>query len=742
MSVVALAVPAQAQISKLDLTMTRPPAGRNSTAFDTVNKVYLVVEAGSPLTGRFLNESGTPVTSAFAITSGTEASFTGWASITFGGTSSDPAFLVTYVAAEGSGAHTKYARLVRYAGGSPSISARSGIVAVGPEWFAAEKAQATWFGDKFIVGTRAPGGFIAEAVVHQVDLNGNVVAGQSLGDGQDYYGSPAIACASNGVCLATGYAGGIPLGDPNSNASFARLFSAQTLQPLSNIVYLDGLGGRLEEQGVVYNSKIGRFLTGWWKAGTVQTRLMSTDGTLDPAKTAVPDFAGDLAFSFNSGTQTTLLVTKRFPADLYVLELSDAGLPVNMNNLLLVTTWDGAWPEYIPAAAVNAAKGQWLVTAVQTNGGRGILVTGNGAAGGGSAPPTPCSYNLSTAGGTFGPLGGSGGFTVSTDPTCPWNASSSAPWLVLGAGSASGSGTKVISYSVEPNPTFANRAATITISGTTYSVSQGAGTAPMSLPQRARSDFDGDGGYDILWQHTDGTLAYWSLNLNAVKGIGLLSNGIEPNSPWRIAGTGDFNADSKPDILWQNTSTGFVVVWLMNGTTLAGVMPLSIPQVPDTSWRIAAVADFNHDATADILWQHGSGSLAVWLMNGVNVMGIMTPSPSSVADPAWKVAGAADFNGDGNVDIIWRHTDGSIVAWVMSGLDLSSILWFDPPNLDANWKLVAIADANGDGKPDIVWQHSAGWVALWCLSDNHLTQTMLMEPSGVSDAAWKIVGPK
>jgi hypothetical protein len=77
-----------------------------------------------------------------------------------------------------------------------------------------------------------------------------------------------------------------------------------------------------------------------------------------------------------------------------------------------------------------------------------------------------------------------------------------------------------------------------------------------------------------------------------------------PNpNPAAFAATGDFNGDCKSDILWQNSGTGQVYMWLMNGTS---ILSNQSPGSSTSDWVIQGVGDFNGDGMADILWRNST----------------------------------------------------------------------------------------------------------------------------------------
>lgn len=87
---------------------------------------------------------------------------------------------------------------------------------------------------------------------------------------------------------------------------------------------------------------------------------------------------------------------------------------------------------------------------------------------------------------------------------------------------------------------------------------------------------------------------------------------------YSIVDMADFNGDGKIDLLWRDSASQKVVMWLMNGSTLS-----SQAFLPDMSanYSVIDTADFNGDGNADLLWRDSVNQrVVVWLMDGTTVM--------------------------------------------------------------------------------------------------------------------------
>jgi FG-GAP-like repeat len=120
--------------------------------------------------------------------------------------------------------------------------------------------------------------------------------------------------------------------------------------------------------------------------------------------------------------------------------------------------------------------------------------------------------------------------------------------------------------------------------------------------------------------------------------------------------------------------------------------------------------DFNGDGKADILWRHTGGTTVEWLMNGAANLAQVSFDNSA----AWKVHETADFDGDGKSDILWRHDGGGTVIWLMDGIQQKA--QGGSYAIDNSWHVKAAADFDGDGKSDILWRHDSGSTAIWFMN--------------------------
>ena len=206
---------------------------------------------------------------------------------------------------------------------------------------------------------------------------------------------------------------------------------------------------------------------------------------------------------------------------------------------------------------------------------------------------------------------------------------------------------------------------------------------------------------------------------------------------------GDLNGDAWPDLLWQSDG-GVLFAWFMTGSTRTGGQLLN-PGSVDPAWRVIGLADFDGNGSTDVLFRHvPTGTLYVWWMSGVSEStgGPLTPG---VVAANWVVAATEDFNGDHKSDIVWQEVStGAIYIWYMDRVgDVATRIGAASNQVDPAWRIAGAADMDNDGKPDLLFRHTAGWIFVWYMEGavrrdgDYITEDPA-HPAPV-DPTWKIV---
>lgn len=274
---------------------------------------------------------------------------------------------------------------------------------------------------------------------------------------------------------------------------------------------------------------------------------------------------------------------------------------------------------------------------------------------------------------------------------------------------------------------------------------------PLPSASLPTADFNEDGNPDLLWMNTtSGNLVSWQMaGVNRITG-GFLDPPSIGNLNWKVVGTPNLDADPQPDILWRNDTSGRLVVWLMEGTQRRTGLFLNPDQESGLDWRVVGTGEFvspvggEAPAHDDILWHHQqTGALRLWSMNGTDreaAIDIAGP-----ADVRWKVIGTGDVDGDHDSDIWWRHdATGALIVWRMNGAVFGEALTPSPAAMpDPNWVSGGTPDLDRDGDPDLLWRHAAsGNLVVWLMNGANRVCGVYLNPPNVTDANWKLVGPR
>jgi hypothetical protein len=217
-------------------------------------------------------------------------------------------------------------------------------------------------------------------------------------------------------------------------------------------------------------------------------------------------------------------------------------------------------------------------------------------------------------------------------------------------------------------------------------------------------DFNGDGHLDIAVANIGYTLSAWSLSVLLGNGDGTFQPARNyPTFPAAADDTGshftlgvaDFNGDGHLDLAM--TGQFGAVVWLGRGDGSFEAGPTY-----HVGTGSVAVADFNQDGQADLAVTNAEGN-AVGILLGMGD-GTFQASPGyPVGLGTASAVAVGDFNGDGNPDVAvgsMEFNTGSVV--LLRGTGNGTFQNAGNLPADACPVGVGVADFNGDGNQDLL----------------------------------------
>ena len=207
----------------------------------------------------------------------------------------------------------------------------------------------------------------------------------------------------------------------------------------------------------------------------------------------------------------------------------------------------------------------------------------------------------------------------------------------------------------------------------------------------AVADFNNDGNLDLITANGDNSV---SVFLGNGDGTFQSAKNSYTTGDCTFVVVGDFNGDHKLDIAVVDNP--YISVLLGNGD---GTFQAPIDNSSFVGGHQLAVGDFNNDHHLDVAvagFFGGSQDFGILLGNGDGTLQAALTYPLLYV-PDW--VSAADFNRDGNMDLVIGYEDGGLSVLLGSGDGSfrSDLLY----SLDTGGP-ISVADFNGDGNLDLV----------------------------------------
>ena len=235
----------------------------------------------------------------------------------------------------------------------------------------------------------------------------------------------------------------------------------------------------------------------------------------------------------------------------------------------------------------------------------------------------------------------------------------------------------------------------------------------------AKSDIDGNGVSDVMFQYTggQGQIGFWMNGTNEWQSTMATH---WPVDAWQVLGAYDMNANGNADTV-------------LVGDIVMPVGDIDLPMYAVGYYTDSVDQDANWNNISYLgnpslnVWENKIGNLTgnagknsiVWHSTDLGVLGAWTDGTDNWVSLGigykddWEMIGCGDFDGDGRDSVLMSFLGA---AYYTVDIDRTGTEGVANPltSSDANWTVRAIGDFSGDGKDDIIaYNASASLVAMW-----------------------------
>lgn len=241
-------------------------------------------------------------------------------------------------------------------------------------------------------------------------------------------------------------------------------------------------------------------------------------------------------------------------------------------------------------------------------------------------------------------------------------------------------------------------------------------------------NFDANGTTDLAVRRGNEIYTVSAPETGEGFGVGPLSRKLGSLSAGSDVYAVDVNGDIGVDFVEWDAEGGQVVQYVNDGESGFAETVLLEGIDSSESGSVVDAADYNGDGNADLLWVDPSDkAYSIWLLGGGSILWAGLTEMERASD---TFVGSADFTGSGQEALLWRTEAGdyrieNLTAFENLGtIERESVSF----RLDGAWEILQLVDMTADGIVDILWENAeTGEVMLWRMDGLELSED-LVEP--------------